>query len=221
MDFSTLTVLDGILSAAVLVGLIIGLIKGFFSTISIPAKIIGSAAITYCVANPVIETWTRPFFVEKAYGWINDLLISKCPDITGADAGEKLPLVLKLVAGMFNIDVSALGENATTSDLIAVIAESMSLPVGNLIATAVTYLAIFVIIFLLFSIVTAIIGGFVSSGPLAVVDKVLGMLLGTAISILICSIAANIISGVAPDLQGGFVYEFFKNFDPFSLILSI
>ena len=47
----------------------------------------------------------------------------------------------------------------------------MSLPVGNLRATAVTYLAIFVVIFLVFSIVTAIIGGFVSSGPLAVVDK--------------------------------------------------
>lgn len=221
MDFSSLTWLDGALAIVVLAGVIIGLIKGFFSVISVPAKIVGSAAITFVAANPIIDAWTRPFFVSKSYTWINDLLIEKCPDITGADASEKMPLVLKLMASMFKIDVAALGEEATTADLIGKIAEQMSLPCGNLLATVVTYLAIFIVVFLVFSIVTAIIGGFVTSGPLAVVDKALGLILGAAVSILVCCIAANIISGVSEDIQGGFVYEFFKNFDPFSLVMSL
>lgn len=217
----TFTVLDGILAGIVLLSLIIGYIKGFFAVVTVPIKIIGSGCLTFCIANPIIDGWTRPFFTERAYGWINNTLIEKCPDITGASAGDKLPLVLRLVAGMFDVDVAALGQDASTADLISEISTALSLPIGNIIATAVTYLVLFVLILIVLSILTAIIGGVIDSGPLMVVDRTLGVLLGAAISVFICCIIANVTIAISSDFVGGFVFEFFKNLDPFSLVLSV
>ena len=217
----TFTVLDGILAGIVLICLIIGYIKGFFAVVTVPIKIIGAGCLTFCIASPIIDGWTRPFFTEQAYGWINNTLIEKCPEITGASAKDSLPLVLKLTAGMFDIDVAAFGEDATTADLISEISTALSLPIGNVIATAVTYVALFILILIVLSILTAIIGGVIDSGPLMVVDRTLGVLLGGAISIVICCIVANVTVAISSDFAGGFVFEFFKNFDPFSLVLSV
>ena len=221
MDFTTLTIMDGVLAIIILVGVFLGYAKGFFSVITKPVKIIGSACITYCIANPIIEAWTRPFFTEKAYGWINNALLEKSPDLSVDTAGESLPFVLRLIASIFKIDVSAAGSAATSEEIIAEISKSLSVPTGNIIAIAVTYLVLFIAILIVLSIIVAIIGTVIDSGPLAVIDKILGLILGTAIAIVACCIVANITGSIAKEFTGGFVFEFFKNFDPFSLILSI
>ncbi len=221
MNFASLTILDGILAVVVLIGVFLGYVKGFFATITKPVKIIGAGCITFCISNPIIETWTRPFFTEKANVWINDMLIEKCPEITADNASESLPFILRLVANMFKIDVSTLGANATTEDFIAEISAALSVPTGNLIATAVTYVVLFIILLILLSVIVAIIGTVIDSGPLAIVDKILGLVLGTAIAFVVCCLVANVVGNVAKDFGGGFIYDFFKNFDPFSLLLSI
>jgi uncharacterized membrane protein required for colicin V production len=221
MDFTSLTILDGVLAIIILVGVFLGYAKGFFSTITKPVKIIGAGCITYCLANPIIEAWTRPFFTEKAYGWINNALLEKAPELSIDTAGESLPFVLRIIASIFKIDVTAAGEAATSAEIISEISKSLSVPTGNLIAVAVTYAALFIAVLIVLSILIAIIGTVIDSGPLAVVDKILGLILGTAIAIVVCCIVANVTGSIAKDFTGGFVYDFFKNFDPFSLILSL
>ena len=221
MDFTSLTILDGVLAVIILIGVFLGYAKGFFSTITKPVKIIGAGCLTYCFANPIIDAWARPFFTEKAYGWINTALLEKAPELSVDTAGKSLPWVLRLIANIFNIDITAAGESATSEDIISAISSALAVPTGNLIAIAVTYAALFIVLLIILSVLVAIIGTVIDSGPLAVVDKILGLILGTAIAIVVCCIVANLTGNIAKDFTGGFVYEFFKNFDPFSLILSI
>jgi len=212
MDFTSLTILDGVLALVVLIGLFLGFKRGFFEAVTKPLKFIAAACLTFVAANPIISAWTRPLFTEKAYDWIYNSITDKLPEAAGA-TGESAPLIIRILAAMFGVDT---GDNT-----IEAFSEALSAPVGNLIATIITYLAVFLIIFIILSVLIALIGGVVDSGPLAVVDKALGLLFGAAVSIVVACIIANVTGWIAPSFSGGFVYNFFKNFDPFSLILSI
>lgn len=217
MNFSTLTVLDGILALLIVIGIFLGYKRGFFESITKPLKIIAAACLTFVISNPIITAWTRPLFTSKAYDWIYNSIIEKMPEGAGVTE-ESVPTIIKLLAALFRIGDGEAGGNENP---IVAFSEALAAPVGNLIATIVTYLAVFVILFIILSVLVAIIGGLVDSGPLAVIDKALGLLFGLAVAIVISCLVANITGWIAPDFKGGFVYNFFRNFDPFSLILSV
>ena len=213
MNFEALTILDGILALIIAVGLFLGYNRGFFETITKPLKIIAAGCLTFMLSNPIITAWTRPLFTEKAYEWIYTSIMEKLPE-TGVTE-EATPLLIRILAALFGIG------NIEGGATIESFSEALAAPVGNLIATVVTYLGVFLILFIILSVLIAIIGTVVDSGPLKVVDKALGLILGLAISVVLASVVANITNWVAPSFTGGFVYNFFKDFDPFSLILSV
>ena len=215
MNFATLTILDGILALIMVIGLFLGYKCGFFGAITKPLKFIAAACLTFVISNPLISAWTRPLFTGMANDWIYNSIVEKLPESSGLTE-ESVPLFIKILAGLFGM-----GNDATGGTTIESFSAALAAPLGNLIATIVTYLAVFVILFVLLSVLIAIIDGVVDSGPLAVVDKALGLMLGGAIAVVLSCFISNVVSWVAPAFSGGFVYNFFKNFDPFSLILSV
>ena len=58
-------VFDFVLLAIMLIGMILGYKKGFFGSITKPIKLIASFSLTVVIATPVLNSWTRPLFVEK------------------------------------------------------------------------------------------------------------------------------------------------------------
>jgi uncharacterized membrane protein required for colicin V production len=220
--FESLTVLDGILALLLLIGAIIGLKLGFIGFIAKPIKLIAAGALTVCVSPPILDNWVRPFVTNKVDGLIYNTLIEKCPELTGETATSALPAFLRFLANIFKVDVSALGAEATSEELIHALTGALSTPLGNYIAVAVTYFVLFTVFTIILSILVGIINSAVeSAGPLKFINRLLGFVLGSALSIVVACLVANLVGHFAESVPGGFVYTFFKNFNPFELLAKI
>ncbi|MBE6635118.1 MAG: hypothetical protein E7617_02795 [Ruminococcaceae bacterium] len=203
------------------IGLILGYKKGFFGSITKPVKLIASVCLTIVISSPIINAWTRPLFVEKVEGWVFSGIMENCPDITAGTAQESLPLVFRLLADTLKLDLSTLDPAATTEEIVALIAEQLAIPVGNFIAVVVTYVALFIILMLLLTVLVALLDAVFTTGWLGKVNRVLGLLLGAVIAAVIVSVIANIIGAFAPGVVSGAISQFFKNLNPFSIIMQI
>ena len=218
----SLTILDGILALIMLVGIFLGLRLGFIGFIAKPIKIIAAGALTVCFSDPILDAWTRPFFTDKVNGWIYNYMLEKCPQLTGDTANSALPAVLRFIANIFKVDVSALGADATSEQLISALTEALATPIGNYLAVTVTYAALFAIFTIILSILVGVIDSAVSStGVLSFINRTLGFVIGTCLAIVLSCIIANIVGRFSDGVPGGFVYSFFKNFNPFELLAKI
>ena len=222
MDFASLTWVDGLLALTVLIGSLVGCKVGFFKSVAKPIKIIAAISLTVCLASPIIDAWTRPLFVEKAYGWIFGTITEKCPELTAETAATGLSSFLLLVAKIFKVDVSAAASDAEgTEGIISAVSSAIAAPVGNLIAVVVTYVALFLIMLILLSILISVLDNCLNSGPLEVVNRVLGFVLGAAVATVVACLAANVIGRISAQTPGGFVYNFFKGINPFEIVVKI
>ena len=218
----SLTILDGILALIMLIGIILGLKLGFIGFIAKPIKIIAAGALTVCVSAPILDNWVRPFMTDKVHGWIYSYLLEKCPELTGDTASSALPAFLKFVANIFKVDITALGADATSEELISALTGALAAPIGNYLAVAITYLVLFTVFMIVLSIFVKIIDSAVSStGILAFINKLLGFCIGTALAIVVACIVANLAGRFTENVPGGFVYTFFSNFNPFELLAKI
>jgi hypothetical protein len=60
-----------------------------------------------------------------------------------------------------------------------------------------------------------------NSGPLEVVNRILGFVLGIVVASVIACTVANIIGRFTAGVPGGFVYNFFKGINPFEVVVKI
>ncbi len=214
-------VFDIIILLIMAVGVILGCKKGFFGSITKPVKLVASICLTIVISSPIINAWTRPLFVGKVEGWVYSGIMENCPDITAGTAQESLPLMFRLLAETLKLDLSNLDPAATTEDIVTLIAEQLAVPVGNFIAVVVTYAALFVVLMILLTVLVALLDAVFTTGWLGKVNRVLGLLLGAVVAAVIASILANIIGAFAPNVVSGAVSQFFKNINPFSIIMQI
>lgn len=221
MGLDSLTIADGVLAIIIVVGVLFGLLKGFFNSVTKPLRIIGAICITICISAPIIDAWTGEIFYSKIYEYVYDTILANLPeDVTGASVVASLPLVLRLASSLFKVDVASY-EGCATDAVVTGVAEGISKPVANFVAIVVTYLALFIVVNILLKLLLLIMGKIVTSGPLKTVDKILGVLFGFAVSSVIACIIANLIAFFTTEFVGGFVYEFFKSINPIDIIMSI
>ena len=214
-------VFDIIILVIMAIGLILGYKKGFFGSITKPIKLVASVCLTIVISSPIINVWTRPLFTEKVESWIFSAIMENCPELTATTAEKGLPLMFRLIAETLKIDLASLDPAATTEEIVALIAEQMSLPIGNLVAVVVTYVALFIILLILLTVLVALLDAVFTTGWLGKVIKVLGLLLGAVVAAVIVSVLANIIGAFAPSVVSGAISQFFKNLNPFSFLMKI
>ena len=222
MDFASLTLVDALLALMVLIGSLVGCKVGFFKSIAKPIKIIAAISLTVCLAAPIIDAWTRPFFVEKVYSWIFASIMEKCPELTQETVAEGLSPFLTLLSKIFSVDVGGAASGAEGAEqVISAVSSAIAAPIGNLIAVAATYVMLFIIMLILLSILIAVLDNFVNAGPFEVINRILGFLLGAVVASVIACAAANIIGRFTAGVPGGFVYNFFKGINPFEVVVKI
>ena len=216
-----MTLLDFILIAVVLIGGLLGYKKGFFGSITKPIKFLASISLTILISSPIINAWTRPLFVGKVSAWIEKSILEACAGGSVDISSDKMPVVLKLMAQMVNADVSSLPENATTDEIISLISNQLALPIGNLIAVIVTYLALFILLMILLTVLIALLDTVFTKGVLGKINKGLGVLLGAVVATVTACVIANIVGIFSADAVSGTVTQFFKNINPFSMIMKL
>ncbi len=213
----TFTVADVVLSLVLIIGVLLGACRGFFAVLSKPVKIIGALCITFCIASPIISSFSAPYFSEVFADKIEGLLLSDFPDIAAAGTIDVLPFYLRIVATLSDIDPTGL----SAAEVIPYLAQSFGNAIGTFVAFIVTYFGLFIAISIILGVLISLLDKVISTGFIGVINRILGLALGGAVSVVLCCIVANIISLVSPEFVGGFVYTFFKDFNPLQLIQSI
>jgi len=215
-----MTVLDLILPIVVIIGILLGYKKGFFATITKPLKTIFAICLTILVAAPIINAWTRPYFAGKVQDWIFTSMLENCPDITGETAADSLPFLIRIFARIYDVDFGAAEEATTAEGVINAIAEEMALPIGNLVAVIVTYVALFIVSLIFTKIMLAILNKLVKKGLLGRVNKILGLVTGGMFAMIAACIISNIAYKISPEFAGGAISVFFRNINPFAFLMK-
>jgi len=211
----TLGVIDGIFALIIFLGLVVGIVKGFYDLITKPIRFFAAICITFLLAGPIIDGWLGPYFMRVVSDGITEALIEKCPELTASNI-ESIPFLFKTLAFFFRVDTSDAALNSVDGQTIPeALGAAIGAPVGNFIATAVAYLGLFVIIMLLLKIVMDLLGKLLTAGPMHAIDKTLGAVFGVAVSCLICCIIATIVNAVSKDFEGGILYDFLLSLNPF------
>ncbi len=215
-----MTVLDLILPIIIVIGLLLGYKKGFFATVTKPLKLVFALCLTILLAAPIINTWTRDFFTGKVEGYIFSSIMESCPDITAESASESLPALLEFMVRVFDIEFTTIEQAGSAEAVIAAISKEMALPIGNLIAVIVTYVALFFVSMILTKIVLAILNKLVKKGLLGRINKFLGLIFGGMLGIIAACIISSIAYKISPEFADGAVSNFFREFNPFAILMK-
>ncbi len=213
------TVMDFILLAVVLIGMLFGLKQGFFNSIPSFVRHIAAFGLTVFISSAVIDFWTGPYFSGMIAEKVEAYIIENCPEITSETAVAMLPTALMVIAGMFGVEIPS-SSGITSEEFIKTLAKVISEPIGNVIAVVVTYVALFLIITIVLKLLLMLLDVIFSQGILGWINRILGMILSGGICALIAMIVANITMFFVPDFQGGGVFNFFLKLNPLSFLLS-
>ena len=213
------TVLDAILAVLFTACAAVGILKGFFAVVSKPVKFVAAIGITFVIASPIINAWTGPFFTNLFYDGIYEYLITSMGEVSSSDAISSLPVVLKIFAAIAGLEFAP-GADVSSEQIFATLSDGIAGAIGGLVASVATYIGLYFIMSILLTVLLSVLNKVFSKGVLGVLNKVLGFILGGSLGVVMCCIIASIVHAVSPEFVGGFVYDFFINFNPLAFVLS-
>ena len=222
-------ILDVVLIFIILLGIFLGYKRGFVRTVGRPVKFFATLFCSFRFCSLFSERVLRPLISGPVTRQVADYIRTHCGDVTAENAGETLPTVLKLAAGLFGIDVSeaaSRGENVIDS-----LTSTLTAPVVDIISTVLSFVALLIICTLIFSVVLWLVDLLFRIGPVSIVNKVVGVLFSGAFAFLISWALASLFAFVldtsllegvawAENFEGGFFYRFLNQYNPLDLILS-
>ena len=116
-----------------------------------------------------------------------------------------------------NVDLSTLGGD--TNDIIGSIVESLTMPIVNIISAVIAFVILVIVLRILLKLVFSLIDKIFQKGVLGVLNKVLGCIVCTLIAIFVVWMLVLVL-GYVFHVSGGFIFEFFKKYNPVELLLS-
>ena len=222
--------IDAIIIAIVVGGAIIGVTKGFVSSVAGPVKWVAAIALSFSLCTPVADALIFPMLEVPITNQISTYLIEKCSHITAQNVGEELPTLLKIAAGLSGIDVTSIGAD-TTSQFIPQLVDKLAHPTIHLIAVVISFFAVYFLSKIALGILLAIIDHAFDSGVFGVMNKVLGVVFDTSVAFIsawilvsvfgyVISLQAFVDTPWIASFEGGIIYKFFKGLSPIDLLLS-
>lgn len=223
-------IVDLVLVAVVLVGIILGWRRGFVGIVARPVKFAASLGIAFGFSGAFSNAVVLPLIEAPATNYVKEFLYRNCSGITAQTAADELPTVMKIAAAMFDIDISHVAENASGT-VIDAIADKLTLPVISTVSVVISFIALLIIANIALALALALIKALFKKGILGVFNKMLGIVFGLAFFFIISWGLAVIFELVinmpsvstakwASEFEGGFVYKFLNEYNPIELLLS-
>lgn len=214
---------DVALVLVVVIGMIVGIKQGFVKTVAAPVKLVASVAFAFTVCDSISRKFIEPFIRNPITSQLSDFLHEKCADITAENVNTELPTLLKMSAGMFGVDLEELAANSVNSVLDTIILE-LTDPIVHIVGVIVSFVITYIVAKIVLSLAIMLIDWILSSGPLGVINKLLGFVFGTAFSAIIAwalVVVAEFIMGfVGYNFEAGYIYNFLHGLNPLDLLLS-
>ena len=209
-------ILDIILVAILVGGIVLGIKQGFVRVVTKPLRSIVALALAFSAASPVGHALIAPLIGEPIIERITSFLYENYSHITSENTSE-LPTFIKMVASIMNVDLSALGGDA--NDIIGSIVESLTMPIVNIISAVIAFVILVIVLRILLKLVFSLIDKIFQKGVLGVLNKILGCIVCTLIAIFVVWMLVLVL-GYVFHVSGGFIFEFFKKYNPVELLLS-
>ena len=221
---------DIIIAAILIVGVAIGIKRGFILTTAKLLKWCPALIIAFLLSGTVASSIVEPIIDEPVKNQISDYLADKCGELTSENVEDELPTVLKLAAKIVDVDLDSL-EGESGEALIAEIVDKLADPVIHLFAVVASFLILYFVSKIVLSILISVLNCIFKHGFLGVCNKILGFVFCGFVAIIVSWLFVFVFSYVinmsfledvawARDFDGGFLYDFFKRMSPLDILLS-
>ena len=223
-------IVDIIIVGIISVGAIIGISRGFISTVARPVKFAAAIVLAFVLCDAFSSAVVEPIIKEPITAQLATYLTDKCSNINGSNASDELPTLLKLAAIMSNVDIDSISAE-NSEQFIPELVDKLSTPAIHIIAIIISFIAVYILARLLISMLLKLVNLMFDIGVFGVLNRVLGFVFSTSLAIiavwLFTSVFAYLIN--LPSLSnvewianfdGGYIYKFFKRFSPIDLLLS-
>jgi len=226
-------ILNVVLCAMIALGALFGIKRGFISMAARPVKLFAALAIAFAVCGVFAETVVYPIIEAPISNYVKDFLYANCEGLTAGNVNDELPTLLKIAASMFGISISEVAnsaENAGAAVLDAIV-ENLTAPVISVIADIISFVVVYFIAKLVLSLALWLINAIFKSGVFGLLNKTLGIIFGTACSIIAAWALVAVLEFVfhstalqnnelIAEFEGAFLYKFFSTYNPIELLLS-
>ena len=182
---------DIILVSIILLGAIIGFKSGFVKIISKPVRFFGSLAIAFSYSDEFAAAFIQPRIYNPVSSKISEYLYSHCGHLTVENAADELPTLLKIAAGIFNVDLNNFtGESLEA--LIESVVEKLAAPVVQVISVIISFLILFLISKIVLRILISIVNSIFNTGVISIPNRVLGCVFYALFAFIISWILASL-----------------------------
>ncbi len=219
-------IIDIVLIAILVIGLILGWKRGFVKTVAKPVKIVAVWACSIKFCTDVAKRFIAPLIQKPVTEKLSEVLREKCADLTAQTAAQDLPTLLKMTAGIFNIDVNQVAENSGDA-LVERLAQTFTEPLVFVVAVVLSFLLLLLVCNILFTFLLWILNGVFQTKPLAWLNKSLGIIFSLALAFIVAWLVSMLIGAVLGSqalsslgFDGGAIYRFFKEYHPLDLLLG-
>ena len=219
-------IIDLVLVTILLVGIIMGYKRGFVKTVAKPVKLVAVWVCTIKTCSAFAARFIAPLIQTTVTEKLSDFLQENYKNITASNALDEMPTLLKIAAGVFDIDIQQVVEDAGAA-LTQKLAETFTAPLVSLVSIVIAFVVLLIVFSVLFSIVLWIINGIFHIGPLLWFNRILGVVFGVALALIVAWSISMILGFVlelpalsAIGFDGGIVYRFFREYHPLDLLLG-
>ncbi len=223
-------IVDAIIVLILIIGIILGVKRGFVATVAKPVRILASIGVAFGLCKPLSAQYVQPWIQEPLTEKWTAFLKEKCGEITAESASTELPGIMKLIAKLFNVDVNDVAEQATTT-IVEAISNALAEPLASLAGIVLSFVGLFlatnIVCWILFKIIDLIF----NVGPLEVINKIFGLIFGAVFSfIVVWALTVGfdyvITLGFLSDVEmiqgftGGPVYKLVQQLNPIDLLFK-
>ena len=222
---------DIILVCILLAGGFFGYTNGFVVTIARPVKFVLRLVLAFSLAGVIGSLIIEPIIGPAISHRLSEVLIEKYSDITAATAGDKLPTLVKVAAGMCGVSVQDVATKADGVAVIEAISEAVCAPVVEIMGIIIGFVIAYFLSQFLVEFLMAFIDNLMNSGVTVTINKTLGCAFSLLFAFVVCwgfttffefvfNIPAVAATKGVSSFEGGPFYSFFRSFTPLDLLLS-
>lgn len=226
-------ILNILLALVLVLGLYLGYRKGLLLIAATPIKFFAALAITITCCAPFANAVVKPLVHEPISNYVSDYLYKNCKDVTPENIDEELPTLLKMAAGIADVDVDAVAADAENKGkaVIEAVADKLTDSVAGLISVIIGFFILYFLLKIIIGILLRLLNRLLNRGVFGWINRVFGLIFGAFFGIIVAWAIVAILelifhsslfadNAYISQFDGHALYYFFKTYSPIELLLS-
>ena len=205
---------DIVLVLVMLAGLLIGYMRGFVKGMRRPVRFIGAIMLAFLLADVISVNVIEPMINAPLSSQLEEAIYDSYSE------GDGFPTLVEYFASVSGVDLYS--TDSVHDAVIAVIS-----PLVHFVSVIISFILVYFLSKLLISLLLAMVNGIFENTMLSVPNRIIGAVFGCFMAFTLAWLFVSvfdflthmsILESIA--FEGGYIYNFFKDFTPVDLLLS-